>query len=355
MTTDLVSGSGQETRINERARLAARTATAAVGSIVVLTLLLAALGADPVSALDALLQGALGSSFAVGQTVMLTCVLALLALAAAIPFRARIWNVGTEGQLYMGALFAVAVALEGPKGLPSVVTVPLLCIAGAVGGALWALLAALLRTKMGANEVIVTLMLQFVAILLASWATLSVWPSGLGLQTETLPENWWMPEVFGLQVISVGVLVTIGVVILMWLIVTRSDIGFRIDAVGHNSRAAELAGIRVGWTQTVAFGLGGACAGLAGSIVVAGWFRELIGEVAFGFGFLGIAAALVARLSPLGVVPAAFLFALLTNGSNTLQVEAGISPAVGSVLIGVFVVGLLAAGVIKMSYPEVTE
>lgn len=346
-----------EPRVRTRAHLPTplRTVVAAGAAIIVLGIVLAALGADPLQAMAALVQGAVGSGFAFGQTVMLTCVVALLGLAAAIPFRARMWNVGGEGQLYIGAICAVAVALTLPAELPFPIAVPILSLAGAAGGAGWALLAGVLRTRFGANEVIVTLMLQFIAILLASWVTLSVWPSGLGLQTETLPPSWWMPVLPGLQVISIGLPITFGVILLLWGMTTRSDIGFRINAVGHNPRAASLAGIHVGRTHVAAFVSGGACAGLAGAILVAGWYHELIAEAVFGLGFLGIAAALVGRLSPIGILPAAFLFAALTNGSNALQVQAGISPAVGSVLIGVFVIGLLAARVIKMTYPEVTE
>lgn len=340
---------------SETLRLAVRTLAATSGAILALAVLLAALGASPATAFNALLEGALGSAFSRGQTLMLTAVLTLLALAAAIPFRARIWNVGTEGQLYIGAFCALAVGFEGPTNLPSFVAVLLLCIAGAAGGAGWALLAGVLRTRLNANEVIVTLMLQFVAILLCSWFTLSVWPSGLGLQTQTLPETWWMPSIFGLPIVTVGAPVTAIIAVALWVIMSKTNIGFRTDAVGHNSRASRLSGVAVERTQLGAFGIGGACAGLAGAIVVAGWYHELVGDAVLGFGFLGIAAALVGRLSPIGVVPAAFLFAVLTNGSNALQVQAGISPSVGSVLIGVFVVGLLAAGVIKMSYPEVTE
>lgn len=342
-------------RASRRMPPAVRTVCAAAGALLVIGLLLAALGANPLKAGGALLQGVFGSGFAFGQTMMLTSVLTLLGLAAAIPFRARMWNVGGEGQLYIGAISAVAAAMTLPADLPFVVTVPVLALAGAAGGALWALLAGVLRTRFGANEVIVTLMLQFIAILLASWVTLTVWPSGLGLQTETLPRAWWMPLIPGLQVISIGLPITLAVTLLLWVVTTRSDIGFRINAVGHNARAASLAGIDVGRTRISAFVIGGACAGLGGAILVAGWYHELIAEAVFGLGFLGIAAALVGRLSPLGIVPAAFLFAALTNGSNALQVQAGISPAVGSVLIGVFVIGLLATRVIKMTYPEVTE
>lgn len=363
MTTSLAvsPASGDDKVFDEPKRLqqalstAARTAAAAAAAVAVIAVLLLALGANPLSAFRALYDGAVGSPFALGQTIMLASVLCLTALAAAIPFSARMWNVGAEGQLYIGAVASVAVAEGAPDSLPHALKLILIVLAGAVGGGIWGFIPGALRALLGANEVIVSLMLTFIAVLFTGYATLSIWPSGLGQQTVTLEDDWLFPKLPGPQAVSVGALLALIVVGIAWFLMARSTLGFKIRAVGLNSHAADLAGISVSRVRIGAFTLGGICAGLGGSILIAGWYSELIAGSALGFGFLGIAAALVARLSPAWIVPSALLFAGLTVGSNALQVEAGISPAVASVLVGAFVVGLLAFGVVRLTYPEAAE
>jgi simple sugar transport system permease protein len=333
-------------------RDALRFVAAAAAAVLLVAAVIAALGADPLVAFGALYDGSIGSPFNLGQTLMLASLLALTALAAAIPFTARLWNVGAEGQLYIGAVAATAVGLLLPATTPHAVAVIALLCAGALGGALWGAIPGVLKVVANANEVIVTLMLQFIAVLLVQYATTGIWPSGLALQTESLPADALLPTLSSSAGITLGAVLAVVVLVGAWVTMARSALGFQIRATGLNAHAARANGIDVGRVRILAFMLGGAAAGLGGAILVAGFYGQLIADSAAGFGFLGIAVALVARLSPAWIAPTAMLFAALDFGSNTLKVQAGISPAIGQVLVGVFVVALLALGAIRMRYPQ---
>jgi len=326
---------------------AARLLLAALAALLLVSILLELLGADALTALQAIVEGALGAPFSLGQTVMIASILVLTGIAAAVPFTARLFNVGAEGQLYAGAIAATAVGFQFPH-LPSAVHVPLLLAAGIAGGALWAAIPGLMKAYMNANEVIVSLMLTFIATLLAEYATTGIWPSGLATNTDPLPGNALLPTVSASTDITLGAPLAVVAVLLTWLLMNRGTLGFQIRATGFNAHASELNGLPVKRIQVLAFTIGGAAAGLAGAILVAGIQDSLIAGGAAGFGFLGIAVALVARLSATWMIPSAFLFAVLQVGSNSLQVKAGISPSMGAVIVGVFVIALLALGAIRL-------
>lgn len=332
----------------------ARVLWSVLFSLIVIAILVSLLGADPIVAAEALIQGSVGSPASLGQTVMLGSVLSLTALAALIPFTARMWNVGGEGQLYVGAVAACAIAFSF-EGIPGWLAVVLLLIAGSVAGALWGAIPGVLKAMAGANEVITSLMLQFVAALLAVYASTTIWPSGIDVSTRELPDSALLPVLDSASGITLGAPIAVVVVAAGWVLMFRSSLGFQVRAVGFNARAAALNGIAVKRIQISSFVIGGACAGLAGAILVAGIYGALISGSAAGFGFLGIAVALVARLSPARVIPTAFVFAALHAGGNSLEVEAGISSAVGEVLVGVIVVMMLAFGVVRLRYPEAAE
>lgn len=332
-----------------------RLVAAAALAAGIVAILVAALGANPATAFHALYQGSLGTPFGLGQTVMLAAMLALTGLAAAIPFTARMRNVGGEGQLYIGAVAAMAVGLGFPDGTPHWVMAPAVVVAGALGGALWAAVPGVLKVMVNANEVIVSLMLYFVAILFAQYATTDMWPSGLALQTRNLPEHALLPTLSSSTGLTLGAPLALVALAAAWVLLARTTLGFQIRAVGLNPHASRSNGIAVGRVRLLSFILGGAAAGLGGAVLVAGMYGGLIAGSAAGFGFLGIAVAIVARLSPAWILPSALLFAALEIGSNTLQVAADISAAIGDVLAGAFVVALLALGVVRMRYPEAAE
>ncbi len=327
-------------------------AGAAIVAIGLVAALVGSLGASPVTAVRALVNGSVGSSPSLGQTVMITSVLALTGLASAVPFTARMLNVGAEGQLYAGAIAAIAVGLSPVADLPEPLPIVLLVLAGMVAGALWAALPGLLRAYLGANEVIASLMLTFVAVLLVDYATKSIWPSGLAQNTRPLPDQALLPELSSSTNITLGAPLAAVAVLCIWLVMKRGSLGFQIRATGLGVEAARMNGTPIARVWVLSFALGGAAAGLGGVVLVAGIHGTLIANGAAGLGFLGIAVALVARLNPAWIVPSALLFASLRVGGSALQVEAGISAATGELLVGVLVISLLAAGTLKISHQE---
>jgi len=313
---------------------------------------LALLGADPVEALGGMVDGALGDRAALGQTLLATTPLVLTGLAAAVPLSARVFNVGAEGQLIAGAVAAAAAAFWLPQVQPGMLVV-LCMLAGIAGGGLWGLVPGVLKARTGANEVIVTLMLNFVAALLAAYVIAGPWSDPIAPQTRPLPAGVELPALIGGTAAKVGVLIAVAAAVLAFLILRRTRLGFAIRATGMNPSAARLGGFRIEHLTVVVLVLAGAFAGLAGAIEVVGNHQALVNGIASTYGFNGIAVALVARLLPLAIVPIAFLFAAVTVGANTLPATTGVSTAASLLVLAVFVLALLGLRVIRVTYPEV--
>jgi simple sugar transport system permease protein len=230
--------------------------------------------------------------------------------------------------------------------------VPLTVVCAIAAGAVWAGIAGVLKAAAGANEVIVTLMLNFVGILLATYAITGIWPQGVAAQTERVPGSAELPGLWPGTGLDLGFLLMLVAVALAWVVVGRTRAGFEIRAIGLNPSAARLNGMRVARVTVVTFLLAGAFAGLAGSIEVIGDNRALVTSFSANDGYVGIAVALVARLNPAWIVPSAVLFAGLQVGSQTLPATTGISTAVGQIVIATFIIALLATRVIRLRYAE---
>jgi simple sugar transport system permease protein len=334
------------------AREAVRTVLALAATAGIVAVIVAALGASPAAAFEALIDGALGTKFSFGQTAMITSLLALTGLAAAIPFSAHLWNVGGEGQLYFGAFAAAAVALTLPADLPPWLLVPVVLAAATLAGGFWGFVPGVLKSTVNANEVITSLMMTFVALLVVNYAITVLWPEGALPQTRYVPDGAVLPNVWSGTLVTLGAPIAVAAVAIAWLVMARTTLGFQIRAIGLNPRAARLNGMRVGRVGLLAFVLGGACAGLAGAINVLGMNSALITGFSGNFGFIGIAVALIARLSPLWILPSAFFFAVLRVGSNGLQVETGLSTSIGEILVATLIFLLLNFRVVRLRYTE---
>lgn len=324
---------------------------ALLGTLIGVGLVIAALGQDPIEAYRTIVTGSLGSTDSIGQTLMVSVPLALCGVAAAIPFTARLWNVGAEGQMHIGAFGAVAVGLTLPA-LPGPIFIPLILLGAVVGGAAWAAIAGVLKAAVGANEVIVTLMLNFIAILIATYAITGIWPQDISPQTERLPASAGLPNIWSGTVVNLGFPIALIAVILAWVLMRRTGLGLQIRAIGLNPFASRLNGMNVGRLTVVTFAIAGLFAGLAGAILVLGENRALVTNFSASYGYLGIAVALVARLSPAWIVPSAIAFAALQVGSQSLPAQTGISTAFGQIIIATFVLALLGARVIRLRYAE---
>lgn len=313
-------------------------------TVIILAIAIAAMGASPLSAGAALVQGAVGSPFNIGQTLVIGGVLILTALAAAIPFSARLFNVGGEGQLVAGATGSALVALSlGPGPW----TLPLSLIAAVASGMAWALIPGFIKAVLGGSEMIVSLLMNFVATLVAGYVVSRVFPDTSGQATELVPNDARIPVVWPAGGLHVGVFACVLIAGAAWLVMSHTRLGFAIRAVGQNPKAAQLAGFAEKKTTLLAFAIAGGLAGLAGGMLVLGTTGQLSVGIAASYGFVGVVVALLAGLRSAWIPVVALLTAGLMVGSNRLQIDAGLPFSMGIVVLAVLVLTLLATGAIK--------
>ncbi|MDH5372093.1 MAG: ABC transporter permease [Acidimicrobiia bacterium] len=307
-------------------------------ALVVGVLLLLVAGANPFEAFGVIIDGSLGSTARIGDTLMVWAPLVLAAAGLLITFAAGLWNIGVEGQITFGAIAASLIAREvsGPTWL--IVTLALL--AGLLGGAFWALLAGLLRTYGKVNEIFGGLGLHFVATALAVYLVLGPWKrAGVASTsgTEPFPEESWLPTIGSTRLSWLAVLVAVAAVVAVFYLLRGTRFGLRLKAVGKNMRSAFLLGIPTGPYMLAAFALGGGLAGLAGAIQATGFHHKLVPSISGGYGFLGILVAMLAGYAARWIAPIALVFAILAVGSTLLPLKLGLDSSVGGVLQGVLV------------------
>jgi general nucleoside transport system permease protein len=317
-------------------------AAAVVLAFATVALLLLAVGSDPVSSYKAMAIAAFGDPFAISNTLLKSLPRLLAALGIALALRAGLWNIGAEGQIYVGAIATTAIYLWLPD-LGLVVTVTALA-AAMLAGALWAAGPGLLRARRGVSEVITTLMLVYVAIQLADYLVSGPWaqPRSTFPASALAPTSERLPIIWNGTLLNAGALIGLACVGLLWLIVNRTVLGVRLRAVGSSPRAAAFAGVDVKRTIVVAMALSGAAAGLAGGVEVLGSRGQLIEGFSPGYGFEAIAIALLGRLRPAGILAAALLFGALDAGAAGLQTSATqVSSSISQVTAGLAVVYVL--------------
>lgn len=295
-------------------------------------------GGNPVTAYAALADGAFGSWNSIAETLLRAIPLTFTGLAVAIAFRGGAFNVGAEGQLYIGGTAAAVVALWLPA-LPSYFLLPLMIAAAMVAGALWAGLAGMLKLRFGASELITTIMLTYVAIYLVSYLLRGPLQEAAGYlpQTDRLPSGARFASLITSTRLHMGFLVTLATVALTQFLLWRTVWGYRLRVTGINSRAAMAAGMAVSGLSMSAFLTSGALAGVAGFMEVVGVQHRMIENLSPGFGYTGIIVALLGQTSPLGVLIAALLFAGLQVGATTMETAAGV-PATLTVIVQALVV-----------------
>ncbi|MEW6398467.1 MAG: ABC transporter permease [Bacillota bacterium] len=314
---------------------------------VVLALLAGALflhltGSDPGEVYGMMLRGAFGSRYGTTETVVKAIPLMLCGLGVGIAFRMLLWNIGAEGQLYLGAFGATWVCMSFP-GWPSYLLLPAMVTAGCLAGGLWALLAALPRAYLKTNEVITTLMLNYVAILWVSYLVHGPWrdPAGLNFPlTPPFPRSAWLPTFSGTR-IHVGLIIAVVVAALLSLVLWRTRWGYEVRVIGESARAARYAGMNVERNILLVMFLSGALAGLAGMCEVSGVIHRLQHQVSPGYGYSAIIVAWLGRLNPWAILVVAVLFGALLVGGYAVQL-AGIPAAVAYMLQGAILFFVLA-------------
>ncbi len=318
-------------------------------TLLITSLLVAWAGAPVGRAYALLLEGGFGSRFALTETLTRATPLILTGLAAAVAFRARLFNIGAEGQLYAGALAAVAVGgLHGGTGfeLSPLLLFPLMIAAAMVAGALLLLGPALLKSRFGVDEVVTTLLLNFIVLLGVSALldgpmkdpTAMGWPQSVALQ-----DALQFDKLIERSRVHTGLLVALGLAVLMWALLRFSSAGFEIRAVGANPVAAGFAGMPVGWVAVKVALLSGALAGLAGAVEVAGRTAYVTLDMSPGYGYSGIVIAMLAVLHPLGVVAAAVFVAGMLVGADSMSRAVTVPTYIADVIVATALIAMLVA------------
>jgi simple sugar transport system permease protein len=312
-----------------------------IASLIFVGVLLSIIGVNPISAYSVMIGRAFGTKFGITELFVKTAPIILTGLAVSIPLRAGLWNIGAEGQLYMGAFAASFIALYF---YPPVIVLPLMILFGALAGMFWASIPGFLKAKFDLNEIISTLLLNYVAIY---WVEYLVYGPMKGKEVYNFPysdlfnDYAILPRFFGTR-FHAGIIFAFILAILIYILITKTSFGFSIKIIGANPRAGEYSGISRERIILFSMMLGGAMAGFAGMMEVSGLHMRLRASVSPGYGYTGIPVALLARGNPLFVIVASFLFGLLYVGGSAMQTTFGIPVAIVDVfqaLVVLFIIG----------------
>ena len=323
---------------------------AAIAFTLAVTMALVAWAGAPIGETYVLLfAGGFGSRFAWTETLTRATPLIFTGLSVAIAFRARLWNIGAEGQLYAGALAAVAVGgLHGGTGfdLPAGVLFPAMLGASVVAGAVLLLVPAFLRTRFGVDEVVTTLLLNFIVLLAVSMLLDGPMkdPTALGWpQSVALRDDLQLDKLVPRTRVHSGLVYAVVAAAILAFVVRAATLGFEMRAVGANARAAAFAGVPVARTMAIVAVISGGLAGLAGAIEVAGRTGYVTLDMSPGYGYSGIVIAMLAGLSPLGVVAAAVFIAGVLVGADSMSRGVAVPTYIADVIVAVSLVSMLVA------------
>jgi len=297
---------------------------AIAGAIAVGTSILIGTGVDPGFAYFIILSESLGTEFGVTKILIELVPLLITALGLLICFRAGIWNLGAQGQMLIGALLANVVGYSfGP--LPSPVIIPLLLLAGMVAGAAWALPPALLKAKLGINEVITTMLLNFVAMNILRFLIKGILRDVREEHPLTYPivSTAKLPNIYGTQV-HIGILIALAFGAVVYLLMARTKLGFELRILGQSLKTARYIGLPVGRLIVLAFVISGAASGLAGAIQVSGVMRNINPVWTPGYWLAAVPLVFIAKMSPIAVIPLSLLFAVLLVGGDIMHRTTGV-------------------------------
>jgi ABC-type uncharacterized transport system permease subunit len=321
----------------------ATTLGAVAVALLISGLLIAVVGGDGVAVFEHIVVSSFGDIGVLSDTLVAATPLIFTGLACALAFRMRLWNIGAEGQLLMGAWGASTVVLLPlvPAGTTSFVTIPLMLGAGIVTGALWGGVAGWLKARFNVNEIIATLMLNYIAILWVRFWVFGPWSEGGFQLSKTFPREAWLPRltdlakinhIFSGLTVHLGFLIALLAAFLVWFLIKRTRKGYEIRLIGDNPRAARYAGINIGRNVILVMLASGGLAGMAGMSEVGGVVHRLQDGISFGAGFSGVIIAYLAKFNPFGVVIAAIAFGALILAGRQIQ-PAGIPTMIQGVLL----------------------
>ncbi|MGH4121212.1 ABC transporter permease [Clostridium sp.] len=323
-------------------------------SLLVLAIFLLVIKLNPIDVYVAIIKGSFGSEYTVKQTLIKAIPLIIASLGISIAFKMQFWNIGGEGQILMGALFASYFALKFPQ-MPQIPLLLIMFSAGILGGGLWALIAAVLKGKWKTNETIVTLMLNYIAIKIITYLQYGPWKDKNAMGFPKIPNfspNATLPQFFG---IHMGWVVALILVIIVYIFMKYTKKGYEISVLGESEKTAIYSGIKIKNTMYVAIFLSGALCGTAGVIQASAVSRTLTLQVAGGAGFTAIIIAWLSALSAPIIVIVSILFAALLEGASFIQTAFGIPEAAAQLIQAVilfFVLGSEFFTRYKVSFKE---
>jgi len=321
---------------------------AALATLIVGFALFSGLGKNPFEAFQVFFVKPVETLYGIGELLLKATPLTLCAVGLAAGYRANVWNIGAEGQLTLGAICGGGIALAFPEATSAWI-LPAMIVAGALGGMAWAAIPAWLRTRFNANEILVSLMLVYVAGLLLSLLVHGAWrdPEGFNFpQSKMFADVALLANLLPETRLHVGFLIALAVVAAGWVFMSKSLAGFQMRVAGLAPAAANYAGISASRTVWSGMLIGGATAGLAGVCEVAGPIGQLLPSVSPGYGFAAIIVAFVGRLHPLGILLASLLMSLLYLGGESAQMVLALPSAVTGLFQGSLLFFLLGADVL---------
>ncbi|WP_216366853.1 ABC transporter permease [Halovulum dunhuangense] len=304
-------------------------------------------GVDPITALKTLFVAPVADLYGVGELLIKAAPLVLIGIGLSVGFRAGVWNIGGEGQLILGVIFGGWLALNfGSVG--GYWLMPLMMIAGALGGAFWAAIPALLRTRFNANEILVSLMLNYVAALWLSYLVFGPWrdPAGFNFpQSEPLAQAALLPIIIEGTRAHAGIFIALVAVLLGLFVLERGFAGFQLRVTGLSANSARYAGFPVNKAVWIGLLAGGTAAGIAGVGEISGPLGQIFPTASPGYGYAAIVAAFLGRLHPVGILFAGLLMALLYLGGDYAQIL-GLPSSIGGLFQGLLLFFLLTVDVL---------
>jgi simple sugar transport system permease protein len=320
-------------------------------ALVIAAVMLLLLGVNPLVAYASLVEGAVGSTFGLTQTLVKATPLLLVGLGICIAFRANVINIGAEGQIIMGALAGAWL----PLALPDVsgwILVPAACLVGFLAGAGWGFIPGILKARLRVNEILSTIMMNAIALqfmnLLLQGPLMD--PEGVKrgtflAQSARLPDQVWLPRLVPQTLLHAGAILALLLAFVVYLFLWRTTVGYQIRAVGMNPDASRYAGIDVPRNVALSLTLAGGFAGLAGAVEVIGVQHRLMDGLTSGYGFTGIVAALLGGLHPLGLLPASVFFGGLLVGADKMQRAVQVPSSLVTAILGLIVLFVSGAGI----------
>lgn len=314
-------------------------------SLLLCAIILSIGGTSPIEGIAVLFKGAFGNRYALEDAILKATPIFLCSLGVALAFRLQVWNIGAEGQFALGAVGATWMALSLPEA-PSYVVLPLMIIMAVVAGGLWGLIPAVLRQKLKTNEIIVTLMMNYIAILILDYLVYGVWkdPASFGFPMTAEFSEAAIVGKIGSSNYSWGLVHCLVLGVLFWVLMRYSRFGFEIKAGGDNVRAAKYAGIPYDRLVMLVMVLSGGLAAWAGFLEASSTVNRLQPSIMAGYGYTAIVVAWLARLNPFYIAVASFLLAGLRVGVEGLQLDLQVPAAFGGIIEGLILLTVLAGG-----------